>query len=174
MVSTILLMAVVLAVATRASDAMRLRQEEVILKKLPLAEAHEYYEVLRRRARRVRVMRAVTLAALLLAMLAGRRRLLPPPKPPASDSASESVRRPPTSTDAAKALAQAELARQAARGSIDPTRLELRSVTGDDKHPWIFEYTPISTAPGDGAARTTDRVRIYIDRTGAAELHRLP
>ena len=70
MVSTILLMVVVMAVATRATDDMKVRQEEVILRKLPVAEAHDYYELLRRRARRVRIMRAVTLASLLLALLA--------------------------------------------------------------------------------------------------------
>jgi hypothetical protein len=176
MVSTILLMVVVMAVATRATDAMKLRQEEVILRKLPLAQAHDYYELLRRRARRVRLMRAVTLASLLLALLAGRRRFFAPRS--AATSGSVAVgQRAPSNTEAARALAQQELTRQAARGAVDPTRLSLRGVSGDDRHPWIFEYEPTSAAGqprGDAGVASTDRVRIYIDRAGGAELHRVP
>jgi hypothetical protein len=177
-VSTILLMVVVMAVATRASDAMKLRQEEAILRKLPIAEAHDYYQVLRRRARRVQVMRAVTLAGLLLALLAGRRRLMQP-RAPGRGIAGQVAHTAPTNTDAAKALAEQELARQAARGQVDPTRLRLRGISGDDRHPWIFDYEPIAPAaatetPTGSAGAFTDRVRIYIDRAGGAELHRLP
>jgi hypothetical protein len=175
MVSTVLLMVVVMAVATRATDAMKVRQEEVILRKLPLAEAHAYYELLRRRARRVRFMRAVTLASLLLALLAGRKRFFTPRS--AGKPGSIATGRPaPSNTLSARALAEQELTRQAARGAVDPTRLRLRGVSGDDRHPWIFEYEP-NAAEGprsDGAAASTDRVRIYIDRAGGAELHRVP
>jgi hypothetical protein len=171
MVSTVLLMVIVMAVATRATDAMKVRQEEVILRKLPLAEAHAYYELLRRRARRVRLMRAVTLASLLLALLAGRRRFFTP-RSAGKSGAVATGQRAPSNTESARALAQQELALQAARGAVDPARLQLRGVSGDDRHPWIFEYEPTAGARGDGAA--PDRVRIYIDRAGGAELHRVP
>ena len=64
-------------------------QEEAILRRLPLAEAHDYYELLRRRVRRVRLLRAITLASMVLVMVAARRRFFPPPPaatapPPAS------------------------------------------------------------------------------------------
>ena len=78
MLTAVLLMVLVLAAGAHLSDGVRLKQEEVILHKLPVDEAHAYYEVLRRRARRVRVLRAVALAALALVIVAARRRFLPP------------------------------------------------------------------------------------------------
>ncbi len=159
------MMVLVLAVGTRAADALRLRQEEIILGKLSVADAHDYYEELRRRARRVRIMRAVTLASLILALLAARRRMIDPPS--TSRTAGETQRpSPPTNTEAARALADAELARHAARGTVDPTRFEAGRVTGDDRHPWIFDYLP---RQGSG-----EKLRIYVDRAGRTELHRLP
>lgn len=164
MMTTVLLMALVLAVGTQASDAIRVKQEEAILRKLSVPEAADYYQVLRRRVRRVRILRAITLAGLLLAMLAARRRYLAPIARPPVTEASRSEG--PSNTDAAKALAQAELARHAARGTVDPARLELRGVSGDDRHPWIFDYVP--------TAGTGERIRIYVDRAGRTELHRIP
>lgn len=164
MMTTVLLMALVLAVGTQASDAIRVRQEEAILRKLSVPEAADYYQVLRRRVRRVRILRAITLAGLLLAMLAARRRYLAPiSRPPATEASRADG---PSNTDAAKDLAQAELARHAARGTVDPSRLELRGVSGDDRHPWIFEYAPTTG--------TGERIRIYVDRAGRTELHRIP
>lgn len=81
MLTAVLLVVLVLALGAHLSDGIRLKQEEAILRKLPVEEAHAYYEVLRRRARRVRVLRAVALGSLALALLAARRRFLPPPKP---------------------------------------------------------------------------------------------
>jgi len=80
MLTAVLLMVVVLAVGAQLSDGIRLKQEAAILGKLPVDEAHAYYEVLRRRARRVRILRAVALASLALVLVAARRRFLPPPK----------------------------------------------------------------------------------------------
>lgn len=164
MMTTILLMVVIFAVGTQATDTIRVRQEEVILRNLPLAEAHEYYELLRRRARRVQLLRALTLVALVLTIFAGRRRFFGSKARP---TAAEVARRAPTNTEAARQLAALELARQGARGVVDPTQLEPRGVSGDDRFPWIFEYAPRT---GGG----TERVRIYVDRTGAVELHRIP
>jgi hypothetical protein len=163
MVATVLLMVIVLAVGTQASDAVRVKQEEIILRKLPVPDAAAYYEVLKKRVRRVRLLRAVTLAGLVLSLLAARRRFLIP-KPTVTTAPAPAA---PSNTDAARALAEAELARQATRGQVDPTKLELRGVSGDDRHPWIFEYVP---TPGN----TGDRIRIYVGRTGATELHKIP
>jgi len=64
MIGTILIVVLVLAVGTRATDAVRLRQQEVILAKLPQADAVTFYRLLRRRAWKVRLLRATTLLAL--------------------------------------------------------------------------------------------------------------
>ncbi len=81
MLTGVLLVVLILALGAHLSDGVRLKQEEAILRKLPVDEAHAYYEVLRQRARRVKVLRAVALTSLLVAMLAARRRFFPPPKP---------------------------------------------------------------------------------------------
>jgi hypothetical protein len=73
MLTALVLVAVILVVGTRLNDALRLRQEEVILKKLPLPEAHAYYEVLKRRARKVKLLRAVTLGSLVVVVFVLRR-----------------------------------------------------------------------------------------------------
>jgi hypothetical protein len=166
MVSTVLLMVVILAVATRATDAIRLREEEEILRKLPLSEAHDYYELLRRRARRVRVMRAVTLGSLVLVLLAGRRHFFGRRLPMVPAGAAHSG--PPSNTEAARLVASEEIDRQVARGVIDRGQLQPLGVSGDELHPWIFEYRRLT----DGGAG--ERVRVYIDKAGRAELHRLP
>jgi hypothetical protein len=72
--STILLMVVILAVGSRAADNLRLRQEEIVLHKLPVNEAADYYEQLGRRIRRVRILRAVAVLSLLLMILAYKHR----------------------------------------------------------------------------------------------------
>lgn len=173
MVTTLLLMAMVFAVGTRAADSLRVRQEEVILRKLTIPQAADYYELLRKRARRVRLLRAITFAALVLAILAGRRRFLAPRlMGQAGQSHSEATPAgPPTNTDAAKAIAAQELARQGARGQIDAANLQLQEVSGDERHPWIFDYAPRG---GSRDAARVERVRIYVDRAGKAELHRIP
>jgi hypothetical protein len=79
MLTAVLLVVLVLAAGAHLSDGVRLKQEEAILRKLPVDEAHGYYEVLRRRARRVRLLRAVAVTSLVLALLAARRRFFPPP-----------------------------------------------------------------------------------------------
>jgi hypothetical protein len=62
---TLVVVLLVVAAGARTRDALRLRQQELILSKLAEPEAIAYYEVLRRRVRNARILRAVALAALL-------------------------------------------------------------------------------------------------------------
>jgi hypothetical protein len=64
MLSTLVMVLVVVALGTRASDNLSLRQQEIILAKLPQPEAVAYYDVLRRRVRKIRILRAVALLSL--------------------------------------------------------------------------------------------------------------
>ena len=59
------MVAVVVLVGTRARDELRLRQQELVLAKLERADAVAYYDVLRRRVRNARILRAIALASLL-------------------------------------------------------------------------------------------------------------
>jgi hypothetical protein len=160
MLTSILLVILILGLGAHLADGVRVRQEELILRKLTVEEAHGYYEVLRRRARRVRVLRAVTVASLLLGMLAARRRFFPPPPPPAPAATAG-----PTTVQAARSLADAAFARHAARESLDTAAFDRRDLAGDQRHPWAFEYRPRS---GNAEVR-----RVYVDRAGQAEVHRV-
>jgi hypothetical protein len=71
-VSTLIMIAVVVLVGARARDNLRLRQQEIVLAKLGRDEAAAYYEVLRRRVRNARILRALTLASLLALIYAWR------------------------------------------------------------------------------------------------------
>jgi len=68
---------VIVAVGGRAIDAVRLSQAESILARLPDADARAYYDVLRRRVRKVLVMRALALISLLCIFWVFRQRLMP-------------------------------------------------------------------------------------------------
>jgi hypothetical protein len=161
MLTSILLVILILALGTHLADGVRVRQEELILRKLTVEEAHGYYELLRRRARRVRLLRAVTVGSLLLALLAARRRFLPPP----AASPVPALGAGPTDAQAARALADTAFARHAARESLDAAAFDRRDLPGDQQHPWIFEYRPRT---GDAEVR-----RVYVDRAGGAEVHRV-
>jgi hypothetical protein len=67
---------VIVAVGGRAIDAVRLSQAESILARLPDDDARAYYDVLRRRVRKVLVMRALTLISLLCIFWVLRHRLI--------------------------------------------------------------------------------------------------
>ena len=67
---------VIVAVGGRAIDGVRLSQAESILARLPEADARAYYDLLRRRVRRVIVMRALALCALLCIFWVLRHRLI--------------------------------------------------------------------------------------------------
>jgi hypothetical protein len=82
MVSTLVTVLLILVVGTRASDNLTLRQQEIILSRLPEADGVAYYDVLRRRVRKIRILRALTLLSLLAMVYAYRhnqRRVVPVP-----------------------------------------------------------------------------------------------
>jgi hypothetical protein len=76
MIISLFAVLVIVAVGSRATDALRLSQAESILARLPEAEARAYYDVLRRRVRRILIMRGLALIALLCIFWAIRRRLM--------------------------------------------------------------------------------------------------
>lgn len=73
MIGTIIIAILIVSVGTRATDAVRLRQQEIILSKLPVADAAAYYRILRRRAWTTRVLRAVALVSLVVILYARNR-----------------------------------------------------------------------------------------------------
>jgi hypothetical protein len=68
--STLFTLCVVLLVGARARDTLRLRQQEVVLTKLPEREAVAFYDVLRRRVRNARILRTLALLAALCLLYA--------------------------------------------------------------------------------------------------------
>lgn len=76
MLGTLLVVALVVAVGSRAGDNLRVRQQELILQKLPEPAAVAYYDVLRRRMRKVVLLRAVAVAALVLLFYSYKYRLV--------------------------------------------------------------------------------------------------
>jgi len=87
MSATLVIVLLVLVVGERAGDALERRQHEVVLGKLPLPEAHGHYERLRRRSRRIRILRALTVAALLTMAYVYRHTLNRTPTAPPTASA---------------------------------------------------------------------------------------
>ena len=77
MIISLFAVLVIVAVGARASDALRLSQAESILARLSEDDARAYYDVLRRRVRRILVMRAIALLALLCIFWVIRQRLMP-------------------------------------------------------------------------------------------------
>ena len=67
---------VIVAVGSRATDAVRLKQAESILSRLSDADARAYYDRLRRRVRKVIAMRALAVLALLCIFWVLRQRLM--------------------------------------------------------------------------------------------------
>ena len=87
MVGTLILVLLILALGTRAGDALEVRQQEIVLRKLPVAEAHAYYQQLRRRAWRTRALRAVAVLALITITYVARRMLVARPAESAARAA---------------------------------------------------------------------------------------
>ena len=77
MIISLFAVLVIVAVGSRAIDAVRLSQAESILARLSEAEARAYYDLLRRRVRKVIVMRALALISLLCLFWVLRQRLMP-------------------------------------------------------------------------------------------------
>jgi hypothetical protein len=75
-VSTLFTICIVIVVGARLRDGLRLRQQELVLAKLPEDEAVAYYGVLRRRVRNTRILRAVALASFLCLIYAWRHGLV--------------------------------------------------------------------------------------------------
>ncbi len=76
MLGTLVVMLLVVVAGARARDTLRLRQQEIVLAKLAEPDAVAYYEVLRRRVRNARILRALSLLALLCLFYAWRRGLV--------------------------------------------------------------------------------------------------
>jgi hypothetical protein len=89
MIATLIIVLLILALGTRAGDALEVRQQEIVLAKLSIPAAHDYYQRLRRRAWRARVLRGVAVLALITLAYAARR-LLPVTRLP--DAADVGVR----------------------------------------------------------------------------------
>jgi hypothetical protein len=67
---------VIVAVGSRATDALRLKQAESILSRLSEADARAYYDRLRRRVRKVVALRAIAVIALVCIFWVLRQRLM--------------------------------------------------------------------------------------------------
>ena len=70
MLGTALIVILIFAAGTRAADNVRVRQQEIILTKLPTGEAAAYYQLLKRRSRIVRILRGVSLLSLVAILYA--------------------------------------------------------------------------------------------------------
>jgi hypothetical protein len=81
MLSMLIVVAVVVAVGTRAADGLEVRQQEVILANLPAKEAVAYYAILRRRVRRIAAMRVIALLSLLTLFYSYKHSLAPAAAP---------------------------------------------------------------------------------------------
>ena len=75
MIGAVLVAALVLVVGTRSSDALEVRQQEVILHNLPEPEAVAYFHLLRRRLRKVMLLRLVVLLAAITLVYCYKHRL---------------------------------------------------------------------------------------------------
>jgi hypothetical protein len=76
MFGSVLIVVLVLALGHELSERLRVKQEELILRKLPQHEALAYYEVLKRRVFKVRLLRGAVLVALVVAAMAIKRIVL--------------------------------------------------------------------------------------------------
>jgi hypothetical protein len=72
MIGTLVTVLLIVAAGARARDNLRLRQQELILEKLPEADAVAYYRVLARRVRNARILRVIALISLTCVFYAWR------------------------------------------------------------------------------------------------------
>jgi hypothetical protein len=66
MLSALLMVAIIVVVGGGLSDRLRIKQEELILQKLPIAAASAYYELLVKRAARLKWLRSVALVSVFI------------------------------------------------------------------------------------------------------------
>jgi hypothetical protein len=78
-IATLVAILAAIAVGGRANDALRTAQMESILTRLPEDQARAYYDLLRRRLRRVVAMRALALVSLFCIFYVLRRWLVSAP-----------------------------------------------------------------------------------------------
>lgn len=76
MFGSVLIVVLVLALGNELTERMRVKQEELILQKLPQSDAIAYYELLKRRVLKVRVLRGAVLIALVVIAMAIKRIVL--------------------------------------------------------------------------------------------------
>lgn len=76
MLGTFIATLLVVIAGARVRDNLRLRQQELVLAKLAEPDAIAYYDVLRRRVRNTRILRAISLLALLCLLYAWRHGLV--------------------------------------------------------------------------------------------------
>lgn len=84
MIGVLVIVLLVVVTGARLRDGVKLRQQEVVLGKLTVPEAHAYYELLRKRARQVRILRAVALLSIVALGYAYRRGIAASPHDGAS------------------------------------------------------------------------------------------
>lgn len=73
MIGVLIVVLLVVVAGARLRDGVKLRQQEVVIGRLTVPEAHAYYELLRKRARQVRVLRTVALLSIVALGYAYRR-----------------------------------------------------------------------------------------------------
>jgi len=76
MLRGIIVAALILVVGNQLSERVRIKQEELILQNLPESEAVSYYEHLRRRVRRTRILRGIVLVSFMVTAMAVKRIIL--------------------------------------------------------------------------------------------------
>ncbi|MDZ4697321.1 MAG: hypothetical protein SGI86_19440 [Deltaproteobacteria bacterium] len=76
MLRGIIVAALILVVGNQLSERVRLKQEELILNNLPEQQAIAYYDLLRKRVRRTRILRAIVLASFMVTAMAVKRIIL--------------------------------------------------------------------------------------------------
>jgi hypothetical protein len=75
MIASLIAIAALVLVSSRATDGLRTAQLASILSRLPPDEARAYYAALKRRFRKVAVLRAIALVSLVCLLYAFRRHL---------------------------------------------------------------------------------------------------
>ncbi len=78
MIGTLIAIATLIVVSSRATDGLRTAQLEDILSRLPPDEARAYYASLKRGVRKVAVLRAIALVSLVCLLYVFRRMLVAP------------------------------------------------------------------------------------------------